>query len=1011
MHAAQGDTSVLQRRIRLLSVAGILLTGLLAGIATAIPMYQHARGQIEASIGFSVRSQAQAVAQFFANMESVAGQVASRTQIRERLEAYNRLQVSLAELVEFSAPRLRDAIDQVGNVAGMVRYDANDFPVVELGQPLPRSWQFDELSQTDSRLHGPLLIDGNAYVLAEQPIMDRDGKRVGSDVLLFDLAPLAKLLSNTVSLDVETLQLLTHRDSPVGIELRRPERELKAGAGYMRIDRRPSDTVSGDIVIAARTGPDGERLTYFATELPGLTGWQLAVGMRNRDLYAPALSELVFPLGTIALLVLLGALLTSSAIRPLTRRAVDQSNQLAALGREQRSLLEMARGFVFRTDDQGRLIELSPSARDVLGGADLADSSSRLEASLRQASLHALAVARSDGEALNTSSEAPPGIVTMTDDTGAELILEISLIAQWEADHIKGLTGVARDITLRQQAEERLKLAASVFEGAGEGILIMNADRSIIEVNQAACLFTGYTDLELEGHRVFDRLHDTRGEPGFCDALWKRVASTGEWQGESRFVHKTGESFTVWLHISAVSDADGKVVRHIGIFSDITDRVEAQARIQRLAHYDVLTELPNRALLQDRLHHALERSHRSNTRVALLFIDLDRFKNVNDSLGHAVGDRLLQEVALRFDSKVREQDTLARVGGDEFLVILEDFDELDAPAKVACKLIDALERPIRIDHHELQIGASIGISVAPDDGSLPDDLIRCADSAMYQAKADGRNTFRYYTDAMAVANKARFEIETGLRRALDQEEFLLHYQPMACCPSGQVIGVEALIRWQHPLRGMIPPDVFIPVAEDIGLIEALGAWVLDRACTQARAWQDQGMPVRMSVNLSGQQISRGALVPLVQSALERSGLPPGMLELEITEGHVMDHVEQCIETLVALRELGVTLAIDDFGTGYSSLSYLKRLPVDRLKIDRSFVEGIPGDADDVAIVSTIVAMAQQLGLKVIAEGVETEAQLEHLRAHGCDEYQGYLLSRPAPADAVTTLLANAKADS
>ena len=1010
MHETQGDTSVLQRRIRLLAVTGILLTGLLAGIATAIPMYQHARGQIEASIGFSVRSQAQAVAQFFANMESVAGQVASRTQIRERLEGYNRWQVSLAELVEFSAPRLRDAIDQVGNVAGMVRYDVNDYPVVELGQPLPRGWQFDELSQTDSRLHGPLLIDGNAYVLAEYPIMDRDGKRVGSDVLLFDLAPLTKLLSNTVSFDVETVQLLTHRDSPVGIELRRPERELRPGTGYVRLEAKPADPAGG-IVIATMTGPDGERRTYFATELPGLPGWQLAVGMRSRDLYAPALSELVFPLGTIAFLVLLGALLTSSAIRPLTRRAVEQANQLTALGREQRSLLEMARGFVFRTDDQGRVIELSPGARDVLGGSDATDSSARLEASLREATQRALTAARNDGEALDTSRAAPPGIVTLTDEKGAELILEINLTPQWEANRIRGLTGVARDITLRQQAEDQLKLAASVFEGTGEGILIMNAERCIIEVNQAACLFTGYTDVELEGHRVCERLCDTQGEPGFCDALWQRVVSTGGWQGESRFVRKNGDSFPVWLHISAVSDADGKVLRHIGIFSDITNRVEARARIQRLAHYDVLTELPNRALLQDRLQHALERSHRSSTRVALLFIDLDRFKYVNDSLGHAVGDRLLQEVALRFDSKVREQDTLARVGGDEFLVILEDFDELDAPAKVACKLIDCLERPIRIDHHELQIGASIGISVSPDDGSLPDDLIRCADSAMYQAKADGRNTYRYYTDAMAVANKARFEIETGLRRALDQGEFLLHYQPMACCPSGRVIGVEALIRWQHPTKGMIPPDVFIPVAEDIGLIEAVGAWVLGRACAQARAWQDQGLPVRMSVNLSGQQISRGALVPLVQSALQESGLPPEMLELEITEGHIMDHVEQCIETLEGLRDLGVTLAIDDFGTGYSSLSYLKRLPVDRLKIDRSFVEGIPDDADDVAIVSTIVAMAQQLGLKVIAEGVETEAQLGHLRAHGCDEYQGYFLSRPTPGDELTVLLAKGMANS
>ncbi len=997
IRATLNDSIGLLGRLRLLSVGGILITGLLVAVATGIPMYQHARGQADTSMIASVRSQSQAVGQLFNNMLNIAVQVSSRTQIREELEAYNRWEISLSELSAFSAPRLRDALDQSGSVAGMLRFDLNDYPVISLGNALPSDWTLADWPASGGPIQGPMLLNQRAHLLARSDIVGRGTERSGTDVLLFDLSALHALLTNNAVFGTSVEQWLINADNRLAIKVRKP-------GGLLQLMPAPdlqdliglAEASATDLVIGEFSDLRGLHVTRFVTALPGVSGWTLAVDVPSDQLYAPVWSSLAIPISIIALLVLSGAALTSTVLKPVTRRLAEQSTRLADISQEQRSLLEMARGFVLRTDAKGCIVQLSPGAWSVLSAPVGSPVEEHLQRYLDPTLQRALARA---GKRFKKGADIPPEVVNLRDAAGQALRFEISLLPLYDDDDsLKGLSGVARDVTQRLQAEERLRLAASVFEGSSEGIIITAADRRIIEANQAACVMTGHAAAQLQGQRICDVLCDTGGEPGFCESLWQHVAGRGGWQGETRFVHRDGTSFPIWLHISTIHDEYGHVERHIAIFADITERIEAQAHIQRLAHYDMLTALPNRVLLQDRLRHALDRSQRNQTRVALLFIDLDRFKYVNDSLGHAIGDRLLQVVALRFNSTVREQDTVARVGGDEFLVILEDFTTLDAPARVAQKIIDVLERPIRVDHHELSVGASIGISVAPNDGTKADDLIRCADTAMYQAKADGRNAYRYYTDEMASANQARFEIESGLRRALENGEFRLHYQPMACCISGRVIGVEALVRWQHPQRGMVPPDEFIPIAEDIGMIESLGAWVLTEACEQGRRWLDDGTPLRISVNLSGQQVSRSALPALVGAVLNESRLPAELLELEVTEGHVMDDVERCIEKLHALRALGVSLAVDDFGTGYSSLAYLKRLPVDRLKIDRSFVDGIPGDADDTAIVSTIVAMARQLGLKVVAEGVEMTAQIDYLRTLGCDEYQGYLLGRPVPPD-------------
>lgn len=551
-----------------------------------------------------------------------------------------------------------------------------------------------------------------------------------------------------------------------------------------------------------------------------------------------------------------------------------------------------------------------------------------------------------------------------------------------------------RDLTQSRQMEERLILAASVFESSQEGIMILDTDHRIIEVNQAFSRITGHPAASVAGRPLGELLNVEQSEILGLDKLWSMVDEYDGWQGEIWYRRRSGEVFPAWHNFSPVRNKQGSIVRYTGSFTDISDKKAAERRINYLAHYDLLTGLPNRVLLQDRLQNALERMRRSGLILAILFLDLDRFKNVNDSLGHPVGDRLLQEVGQRLGQSVREQDTVARLGGDEFLIILDELRNPQYAALIARKLLKNLNEEIRIEGHSLFIGASIGISLFPADGEDVDTLIKNADTAMYRAKDLGRNNYQFYTPELTVLSLERFELERDLRQALERNELQLYYQPQTAHGQVYCTGVEALLRWQHPQKGMIPPDRFIPLAEDTGLIHALGDWVLQTACRQARDWQQQGRPLRMAVNLSALQVIHGDIVAQVRKVLQTSRLDPRYLELEITEGFMFSHAEQGVKTLEQLKALGVTLAIDDFGTGYSSLNYLKRLPIDRLKIDRSFVQGVPEDRDDAAIVTTIIAMARNLQLEVIAEGVETEAQLTFLSRQGCLEYQGYLFGRP-----------------
>ena len=482
------------------------------------------------------------------------------------------------------------------------------------------------------------------------------------------------------------------------------------------------------------------------------------------------------------------------------------------------------------------------------------------------------------------------------------------------------------------------------------------------------------------------------------EAFHVSVAGQAPYEIEHRLLMPDGRVKYVRERGETRYDADGRAIRSVGTVQDITPHKQSEQQLAYLAHYDPLTRLANRTLLQTRLEHALEHAHRHATQLALLFLDLDRFKNINDSLGHPAGDELLLGISARIRARIREADTLARVGGDEFVILIEQLERPESAATLAHDLIDLIRQPFALEcGHTVYAGVIIGISLYPRDGLDATSLLKNADAAMYLVKESGRNTFRFYDESLTEAADERLAMEAGLRRALVTGEFLLHYQPQAACMDGAVLGVEALVRWQPPGEAMVSPARFIPIAEETGLIVPLGEWVLRTACVQARSWLDRGLPpMTVAVNLSPRQFHQPDLAMRVARILEETGLPPDRLELEITEGAIMEDSEHAVVILRGLKALGVSIAIDDFGTGYSSLAYLKRFAIDKLKIDQSFVHDIPTDRDSMAITASIIAMAKNLHLRVLAEGVEREDQLAFLQIHGCEACQGYLFNRPLP---------------
>lgn len=557
------------------------------------------------------------------------------------------------------------------------------------------------------------------------------------------------------------------------------------------------------------------------------------------------------------------------------------------------------------------------------------------------------------------------------------------------------------DALLRSRKD--LHLARKVIEASLDAILICDPAGIIEFVNPAFTQLTGFTAEEAigQGPRI---LKSGRHGKEFYDAMYARLTKDGVWQGEIWNKRKSGEIYPEWLTINVIRDETGTITQYASIFTDITERKRTEERIKNLAYFDVLTGLPNRRLFTDRLQVAIANAHRHHGRLAIMFLDLDLFKRINDTLGHGIGDQVLIETARRAGICVREGDTVARLGGDEFVILLPELDHVEDVAKLAERAIAHIKEPFLVEGHELYVTTSVGIAVYPDDGITHETLIKNADTAMYRAKDLGRNSYQLYTPAMNARSFERLAMESSLRHALVRKEFRLAYQVKVDLISGRMSGVEALVRWLHPDMGLVSPAEFIPLAENMGLIGEIGRWVLFEACRQCKEWHDLGLPpVRIAVNVSALQFREGDVPAMVREALKQTGLPPAYLELELTESVLMQRVEEVSQILRDLRAMGIHISIDDFGTGYSSLSYLKRMPIDALKIDRSFVHDITEDGDGAEIVSTIINLAHNLKLRAVAEGVETPEQAEFLKSKGCDEIQGFLISRPVSSEDLISL--------
>ncbi len=669
-----------------------------------------------------------------------------------------------------------------------------------------------------------------------------------------------------------------------------------------------------------------------------------------------------------------------------------------------RHIFEYASEGIFQTTQDGHYLAANPALARLYGYAsphelmaDLSDIESRLyiDPERRDVFRH---IMETRGEVINFESEV------RRRDGSRIWISENAHTVRDAAGRFICYEGTVQDISERRNAEEHLRLLATVFSNSNEAIIVTDAANRIIATNQAFAKLTGYTQEEVAG-RDPSMLSAGRTPRDVYREMWSSLESTGAWQGELWDRRKSGEPYPKWLSISLVRDEHGQIQNYIGSFIDISELKASEERIRHLAHHDPLTNLPNRFSLNEKLEQAVGFCTRKGVQMALMLIDLDRFKAINDTLGHHVGDELLVQVAQRLSGTVRKSDIVARLGGDEFVVVLPGVDSPADAAHVADKIVQTVSAPYQVGGQEQRTSPSIGICIYPDDATEIGDLLKNADMAMYHAKAKGRGNYQFFTENMNAAIMRRIALESELRVGLERGQFVLHYQPQQDLRNGRLVGLEALVRWQHPVRGLIPPAEFIPVAEETGIIDALGDWVLQEALRQLGEWRARGLTeLRMSINLSTGQFLDKTLPARMDALLARHGLAAGLIDLEVTESVSMASPDETIEVMRALTQRGLSLSIDDFGTGYSSLAYLKLFPIRTLKIDRSFVKDIETDPSDADICDVTVLLAHKLGLEVVAEGVETEAQLKFLRSIGCEKIQGYLISRPLPADQLEALL-------
>ena len=696
-----------------------------------------------------------------------------------------------------------------------------------------------------------------------------------------------------------------------------------------------------------------------------------------------------------------GSIIGLVYVRMDVTERLQNERQLREAAQELDRILHNMQDTYYRIDANGILTRVSDSVQQLLGytpeeviGRPMVEFYAhpgereallkRMEANGGRISNNETALRHRDGSVVWTSSNA-------------HFIYE-------ENGELAGVEGTARDITERKLQESQVSKLSSVLEQTADIVIVTDIEGIIEYVNPSFERVTGYRFEEAVGRKP-SILSSGKHKPEFFQHLWKTILAGESYTNILINRRKDGSLYYEEKTITPIRDQSGRITHFVSTAKDISERMQVQERLQHMAHHDTLTDLPNRNLFLDRLQQALIRARHHQRLVAVMFLDLDRFKNINDTLGHSTGDQLLLQLSERLKRSVRDGDTIARFGGDEFAILLDDVDSENSIATVAQKLLHTLTEPFHINNHELFVTASIGIAIFPHDGEDPDTLLRNADVAMYRAKELGKNNYQFYSDDMSARNFERLTLENHLRHALAREQFILHYQPQVDARNDRIVGVEALLRWQHPELGLVSPSNFISLLEETGLIEEVGEWVLEAACRQSRAWHDAGWgDLRLSVNISSRQFNNSEFIDALHGIIDRTGVNPEFLELELTESMLMRQASSVVTALRSLNRLGVRFAIDDFGTGYSSLSYLRRFPIETIKIDRSFIRDITEDADDAAITRAIVVMAQNLSLDVIAEGVESEAQLAFLKENGCHVIQGFHYSPPVSAEALTALL-------
>jgi len=901
-------------------------------------------------------------------------------------------------LADFDS-RLPEALGlRVANADGVVEYAVSNI-VNANGQVSDREYFQKLKANRDLGLYISEPILGRMYlkpiIVFARPRIDRNGAFAGT----VHVAITVDMLSQTFS----TINLGPHgnialwsdapalmaRYSPVqGLPLQavKPSAHL---AGLIRSNAAPT-------AFDGQSGTDGLYRLFFFRKV---SRWPLylILGAADQDYLSPWWREASYFIG-LAALFLLASLYAFSKIHAVLDK-LERSRAEAQEARQRTDLILHSAGQgICGINEKGQIIFINQAAKRLLGLAD--EEGLIFHEIVHPGCENCLLKSMLGGE-----SDAGPrtfGSETYWRRDGTSFPVEVTLTPMMDESGGVGVVAVFNDISERKQAETELRVAATALESQ-EGMIVTDAEGVILRVNRAFTEITGYSSEDAVGRKT-DLLKSGRHDPAFYQEMWKSLTLKGSWQGEIWNRRKNGEIYPEWLTITAVKRDENEVTHYVAALSDITLRKAAEDEIKHLAFYDPLTRLPNRRLLLDRLRQALASANRSRHEGALLFIDLDNFKTLNDTRGHDIGDQLLQEVAQRLVSCVREGDTVARLGGDEFVIMLEDLSRNLQEAATQTELIaenvlSALTRPYLLAGQNERSTPSIGATLFNGHQDSVEELLKRADLAMYQAKAAGRNTVRFFDPEMQSTVAARVKLEAGLRQGIKENEFLLYYQPQVN-ENGCLTGAEALLRWQHPERGLVSPVEFIPLAEETGLIIPLGQWVLETACTQLRSWADrtEAAQLTLAVNVSIRQFRQPDFVSQVLAVLERTGAKPQQLKIELTESLLLTDVHDVIDKMIELKAHGVCFSLDDFGTGYSSLSYLKRLPLDQLKIDKSFVGDVMVDPNDSAIAQTIVALGQSMGLAVIAEGVETEEQHGFLVGLGCNAFQGYLFGKPMPTE-------------